>query len=247
MLYEDVSTGEISTYMALVRVPDAIKAAAHSQPEKLIEHGKQVLTALYDAEIVKRIGMDVYKTAKTVPVPTAADAISAGALKASQILHRVVTANATAMSISFADTLSALLPSKREDWDRAVWTDEDCVTEVLVCLWEAVVGQSVDSYSYTSTSAATATGSDAALESNAALTATATAATAVTAATAPVAATATPITVAAASESALGRMSFDKDDHLAMRFVCASSNMRSRIFGIPPQSFHDAKVRHCMS
>jgi ubiquitin-like 1-activating enzyme E1 B len=39
----------------------------------------------------------------------------------------------------------------------------------------------------------------------------------------------------------IGKMSFDKDDMLGMRFVCASSNIRSNVFGIPPMSFHDAK------
>jgi hypothetical protein len=39
----------------------------------------------------------------------------------------------------------------------------------------------------------------------------------------------------------IGKMSFDKDDLLGMRFVCASSNIRSNVFGIPPMSFHDAK------
>jgi len=34
---------------------------------------------------------------------------------------------------------------------------------------------------------------------------------------------------------------FDKDDSLSMRFVTAASNLRSHQFGIPMQSFHDAK------
>ena len=29
-------------------------------------------------------------------------------------------------------------PSQGSDWDRAVWGDEDCVVELLLCLWEAV-------------------------------------------------------------------------------------------------------------
>mmetsp|Transcript_7033 Transcript_7033/g.7145 ORF Transcript_7033/g.7145 Transcript_7033/m.7145 type:complete len:344 (-) Transcript_7033:261-1292(-) len=39
----------------------------------------------------------------------------------------------------------------------------------------------------------------------------------------------------------IGKMAFDKDDMLGMRFVCASSNIRSNVFGIPPMSYHDAK------
>ena len=35
--------------------------------------------------------------------------------------------------------------------------------------------------------------------------------------------------------------SFDKDDALGMRFVTAASNLRSTVFGIPPQSYYAAK------
>ncbi|EWM25223.1 sumo-activating enzyme subunit 2 [Nannochloropsis gaditana] len=39
----------------------------------------------------------------------------------------------------------------------------------------------------------------------------------------------------------LGRYDFDKDDALAMRFVTAATNLRAASFGIPAQSYHDAK------
>ena len=39
----------------------------------------------------------------------------------------------------------------------------------------------------------------------------------------------------------IGRMEFDKDDDLAMRFVSAAANLRSRIFNIDPMSLHDTK------
>lgn len=41
--------------------------------------------------------------------------------------------------------------------------------------------------------------------------------------------------------SSFGTYAFDKDDSLAMRFVSAASNLRSRIFGIETKNFHDAK------
>jgi ubiquitin-like 1-activating enzyme E1 B len=41
--------------------------------------------------------------------------------------------------------------------------------------------------------------------------------------------------------SLLGKLVFDKDDDLAMRFVIAASNIRSRIFSITPLNFHDCK------
>ena len=38
-----------------------------------------------------------------------------------------------------------------------------------------------------------------------------------------------------------GKLSFDKDDLLSMRFVCAAANLRSRVFGIDVLSYHDCK------
>ncbi len=38
-----------------------------------------------------------------------------------------------------------------------------------------------------------------------------------------------------------GQYVFDKDDKWCMRFITAASNLRSRVFGITPLSYHDAK------
>ena len=43
------------------------------------------------------------------------------------------------------------------------------------------------------------------------------------------------------SRARLGSHSFDKDNKLAMEFVSAASNLRSRVFNIPLQSLYDAK------
>ncbi|CAM9900329.1 unnamed protein product, partial [Phaeothamnion confervicola] len=39
----------------------------------------------------------------------------------------------------------------------------------------------------------------------------------------------------------VGKLEFDKDDRLAMRFVTAACNLRSKVFHIPPQSLYAAK------
>lgn len=44
-----------------------------------------------------------------------------------------------------------------------------------------------------------------------------------------------------ASKESPKMLQFDKDDSLAMRFVAAASNLRSLVFGIQQQNFHDAK------
>ena len=39
----------------------------------------------------------------------------------------------------------------------------------------------------------------------------------------------------------MGAHAFDKDDRVAMKFVCAAANLRSYIFSIEVQSYHDCK------
>jgi len=43
------------------------------------------------------------------------------------------------------------------------------------------------------------------------------------------------------SPGVIGSLTFDKDDNIAMKFVAAATNLRSRIFSIDLLSFHDAK------
>lgn len=120
MLYEDPSSGEDSTYMHLVPIPST--AAETSQA--LTEYGKSLLTALFDTEVVKRIAMGVYKTAKIAPTATSLDAISQGVDEAAKVLANAATR-----------------PSQAKGWDRAIWSDAECVTEILICIQEAVVGK----------------------------------------------------------------------------------------------------------
>jgi len=43
------------------------------------------------------------------------------------------------------------------------------------------------------------------------------------------------------SSTSFSELKFNKDDDLSMRFVTASSNLRCRIFSIPPKSYYDTK------
>jgi ubiquitin-like 1-activating enzyme E1 B len=63
MLYEDPESGEQSTYMDLVSFPLELQKS----PKGLVEHGCAILTALYSAEVEKKIDMGIYKTAKIAP------------------------------------------------------------------------------------------------------------------------------------------------------------------------------------
>lgn len=71
MLFEDLSTGETSTYMHLIKFP------AEVSDESILTYGQNLLTALYGAEIDKRLEMGVYKTAKVVPAALSGEDIAA--------------------------------------------------------------------------------------------------------------------------------------------------------------------------
>jgi ubiquitin-like 1-activating enzyme E1 B len=190
MLYEDPASGEESTYMALVPLPphipttgngngnsdgDAAPSSANGSADAaaVVAHGARLLVALYHDEVQKRIDMGIYQTAKTAPQPVAAAVIEAASARAAAIV---------------GGGGAAVPPSQGAEWDRAVWSDEDCAVEMLLCLWEAVA-----------------------------------------------------LSRASGGAGLFGKMAFDKDDAVAMRFVTAAANLRCRVFGIPAQSFYDAK------
>lgn len=207
MLYEDPASGESSTYMELVDLAFATEA----DPVKLLTHGTTLLSALYNTEVVKRIDMGIYKTARTPPLPVSQEVFQAAQSRALSIIadptkvcrllclslvsthhhsspltHLPTTVNPHSPKYHCQPPLTQLSPSQDADWDRTMWTDEDCAVEMLLCFWEA---------------------------SN----------------------------LCRRDASLHRKMCFDKDDAMAMRFVCAAANIRSRVFTIPAQSYHDAK------
>lgn len=116
MLYEDPSVSEESTYMHLTAFPTDVS------PNSIVNFGKNLLTAMFDTEIVKKIEMDTYKTAKKVPEPIAAEDIEAGVQIAFQLLTGVS---------------EIVAPSKVAGWDNKVWSKPECVTEIILCLHAA--------------------------------------------------------------------------------------------------------------
>ena len=160
--------------------------------------------------------MGIYKTAKTAPIPLAETVITSAQTRALRILHRLKDKGSDETKGSDKDKgadkdKDDVLPSQGVDWDRNVWSDEDCAVEMLLCMVEAVqLSQSSSTTAHSSASNGGSNGDSAA-----------------TAGDQPQG--------SGASLSLLGKMVFDKDDLLAMRFVCAAANMRCRIFGIPAQ------------
>lgn len=162
MLFEDeASTGDKSEYMHAIAFPEK------KDNQSIVSFAKTLTIALFHNEVRKRIDMEVYKTAKSVPVPLDLETVEAAVRRVESIIAK-----------------SEQAPSAASRWDQQLWTVEDSVVEFLLSFVTIVNGKDA---------------------------------------------------------SLIGQLSFDKDDLWSMKFVTAASNIRSSIFSIPLQSFHDAK------
>lgn len=136
MLFEDPQSGDKSTYMHLASPPDSVwtsnghgnssndnksKSAIPDSARASLVYGHSVLTAHYITEVLKRIEMGTYKTAKSPPEPVAYDTLN------------IALAHAQSLLSSSADYTR---PSRRLGWDRQVWSPEDCAVEFLLALHE---------------------------------------------------------------------------------------------------------------
>lgn len=115
MLFEDVSTGETSTYMHLISYPDEVNAVS------IARYGKDLVTALYRTEIDKRLQMEVYKTAKVVPAPLDLEAIES-AVEAWRTQVEAGAQSATAAG-----------------WDHKTLSPQENIALFLSCLHEVAV------------------------------------------------------------------------------------------------------------
>ena len=164
---------------------------------RLLEYGHQLLNTMFHHEIVKRIDMDVYKTAKSVPKPLDLQLIKDAVAKAKDILgiatsndgdndhHHIddLTGSSSVIigrSVAVTNVLCSAI-----SWEQSIFTIEQNIIQFLLCLYD--------------------------------------------------------ISVHVDDSKLIGQLSFDKDDVWAMKFVTVTSNMRSSIFTIPLQSYHDAK------
>jgi len=139
MLYEDPAV-EQSTYMDFVAYPalpgwagasGASDAAFGSAATVLVGRGLQLLDGLFRAEVTKRQAMDVFKTAKITPVATAAGVLENAASRAIAIL--------LASRGDEGERQGHVRPSKETNWDKSVWSDEDCAVEALLCYAETAL------------------------------------------------------------------------------------------------------------
>ena len=167
MLFEGDIEGEISTYMNLVN--QYTSKEVEKSYSSVITHAKALLVALFNEEVKKRIASDVYKNAKSQPIPTS---------------HGVIDeAVAIAMQL-YSGSTSICKPSSRDAWDSSVWNDVDCALEFIATVVDNYLGK---------------------------------------------------------DSEFLGTLEFDKDNTPSMVFICAAANIRSRIFSIEPQSYHNSK------
>ena len=131
MLYEDTSTGETSTYMHLITFPDVTSNTTTSTGssngstnsiDMILEYGKNLLIALYNTEIQKRLEMDVYKTAKVIPVPLNITAITTAVKECHQIL--------TNSNVKTSNNLTSA------GWVNRIFTLNENLIQFLLCLYD---------------------------------------------------------------------------------------------------------------
>ena len=204
MLYEDPSV-EQSTFMQFVNIPEIVSTDTdtdtYTHIETIVQTGTRLIHALFCSEIDKRVSMDIYKNAKITPRPTDAGAIQRASLRAISLLknknNKANNNSSSSSSSSSSSTSSDVRPSRQPNWDRNIWSDEECAVEILLCHAEACLEHHKHTHTHPDTISGAHIGDN--------------------------------------------MLVFDKDDRMAMIFVTAMSNMRSRVFYIPTQCLYDAK------
>lgn len=120
MLYEDEEgSGDKSEYMSLITIPND----AATSTETLLPFVRELLIGLFNKEVQKRIDMEVYKTAKAVPVPLAIDVIDEAMNTARDVIE---------------NTNGQTAPSIGSNWDQRVWTMKDCLVEFTLAYVDAL-------------------------------------------------------------------------------------------------------------
>jgi ubiquitin-like 1-activating enzyme E1 B len=116
MLYEDPSAEEPSVYMEAV----AARPEPGCDSTVISEYASAVLKGQFVAEISKKIGMDIYKTAKTQPAPLSEAELEAAA----HDWERAPTKNG----------LKNGSKGGAQSWDRSVWSVVECARELAACV-----------------------------------------------------------------------------------------------------------------
>jgi ubiquitin-like 1-activating enzyme E1 B len=203
-----------SAYMHVTKVAEFCGAHAPGASARplLLSAISELLTGLFNVDVARRIEMDVYKTAKAVPVVVPKDVI----VGATERCHSLVAA-ALAQDRFAGETevVMALYDCIREnrsyltafgvagldtegEWDHQVLPLEAAVLDAVFTLY--VIGSIACPHVV----------SDSHLG-------------------------------ALRSMFPVGVMEFDKDDNFAMRFVSVATNLRSGIFHIPRVHLHESK------
>jgi len=112
MLYEDPESSDPSTYMPYVKLP------TEKTNENLVSYCSNLLVALFHTEVMKRISMDIYKTAKLPPSPIDPTVITS-------VVNQLLTTNHT-------------IPTAVPSWEQKVWTIEESLLEFVLCVIEIV-------------------------------------------------------------------------------------------------------------
>jgi ubiquitin-like 1-activating enzyme E1 B len=150
MLYEDPAVENDSTFMKYASLKFAASDfgldTTHMSSESgvttvvvetIVNRIKLLIKALFCDEIDKRLSTGVYDNAKTRPRIMAYDDIDRAANKAIVLLSEAFKLSST----------SNTRPRDRHDWDKNVWSDEECAIESIMCM----AAISIDDYITTNT------------------------------------------------------------------------------------------------
>ena len=115
MLFEAAIGTEASVYMDKVAFPPP----ENRTPGTTISHMRELILAVFQTEVQKQIDMNIYKTSAKTPTPLMLDSIEQGC----QFTERVLSTT--------GDHISR--PSGKRGWERHIWSDAECVAELILC------------------------------------------------------------------------------------------------------------------
>jgi ubiquitin-like 1-activating enzyme E1 B len=146
MLYEDASAGDKSAYMDYIEFPkiddnnnNNDNNNINNYVDTILNYGVNLLTALYDFEIQKRIEMNVYKTASVLPFSLSSTDIASARIETKRFINSLTpstsTIATTETNIKKEDEAIFIPASLRTGWQQKVLSVNDILTDFLYDLY----------------------------------------------------------------------------------------------------------------
>jgi ubiquitin-like 1-activating enzyme E1 B len=145
MLYEDASAGDKSAYMDYIEFPkidnnnnNNDNNNINTNVDTILNYGVNLLTALYDFEIQKRIEMNVYKTASVLPFSLSSTDIALARVETKRFINSLTPSTstiATETNIKKAEEAIFIPASLRKGWQQEVLSIKNILTDFLYDLY----------------------------------------------------------------------------------------------------------------